>query len=263
MTATDFMYDGLFLSDLGYIVCQFDESGGFSSSSAGSQLDLTTVSVMGGKKYEITGVQYSEPFNTSISICKPDGAAFTIDEFEYLLRWLNRPEYHELILRTADFGAVRFFGTFNVDKVEFRGRLIGFTLNFISDSPFGKYPQEVDKFVISKPGGSIVIYDKSSEVGYVYPDYLEIECTGSGDLVIENSLDGRKTIIENCVIGEVITMDGTVASLSSSKREKILNSFNFRFPRICNTIVSSENKWTFSLPCKVTVKYSPIRKVVF
>lgn len=44
MTATDFEYDGILLSSICFIVCQFDESSGFASSSAGSTLTFTTVS---------------------------------------------------------------------------------------------------------------------------------------------------------------------------------------------------------------------------
>lgn len=262
MDAADFMYDGLFLSDFGYTICHFDNAGGITTESAGSQLTFNRVAAGNGERYYLAGAHYDECFETNIDICKCS-EAITLDEYSSIMRWLNRKEYHELLIRTSEWDAVRYYGTFNVSKVEIDGRLIGFTLNFISNSPFGRMVQEEDTFVIQKAGGTIVIYDESDEIGFIYPDFMEIKCMSSGDLTITNSLDDRITSIKGCKNGEVITMDGTVSSLSSSENRKILNDFNFMFPRIGNTATSSENIWTFSLPCEVRLKYSPIRKVVF
>lgn len=263
MTATDFMYDGLFLSDLGYIVCQFDESSGFSSSSAGSQLTFSTVSQMNGKKYFLAGSKYEECFETSISICKPDGKTFSPDEFEYIMRWLNQNDFHELMIRTDSWDEIRFNGTFNVDKVEFRGRIIGFNLHFISDSPFGRLPQEVSTFTIQNAGDSVTLYDKSGEIGHIYPDSLTIKCLADGELKINNALENRDTIVSGCSTNEVITFDGTVSYVESSTGRDVWNNFNFKFPRLANTMKSKENLWTFSMPCEVEMKYTPIKKVVF
>ena len=86
MTASDFYYDGLLLSDLGYMICQFDEGGGFNTSSAGSQLTLNQVSAFGGRKQMITGASYEECFQTDISICKPDGGTFNTDVEKNLIQ---------------------------------------------------------------------------------------------------------------------------------------------------------------------------------
>lgn len=263
MIATDFMYDGIFLSDFGYIMCHFDDAGGLSTTSAGSQLTFNKVASGNGEKYYLAGTSYDECFEAGFDICKCDAEEVTLDEYSSIMRWLNRKEFHELLIRTSGWDAIRYYGTFNVSKVEVEDRIIGFTLYFTSNSPFGRAVQEKDTFVISAAGDYIVIYDESDEIGFVHPDYMEIECLDSGDLSITNSLDGRTTLITGCVSGEIITFDGTVSSLTSSEDRKILNHFNFVFPRIGNTTTTSENKLTFSMPCNVTLKYSPIRKVVF
>lgn len=263
MIATDFMYDGIFLSDFGYIMCRFDDSGGLNTTSAGSQLTFNKVAVGNGERYYIAGAHYDECFETSFDICKCDADTVTLDEYSSLMRWLNRKEVHELLIRTTEWDAIRYYGTFNVSKIEVEDRIIGFTLYFTSNSPFGRMAQETDTFTISSADGSIVIYDESDEIGFIYPDYLEIKCNSGGDLTITNSMDGRMTSIKGCAKGEVIVFDGTVSTVTTSAQRKILNSFNFVFPRIGNTAATAENRWTFSLPCDVTLKYSPIRKVVF
>lgn len=263
MTASDFKYDSIYLSDLGYIICQFDESSGFSSSPAGVELTFHQKPARHGREFMIAGTEYEEPFQTTFSICKPCGEDFTANEMEFLLRWLNRAEYHEFILRDDEWGETIFYGTFNVEKVEFCGRVVGFNLQFITNSPYGWLTQEQDSFEISEAGGTMLVYDKSSVTGYIYPDELVITCHADGDLIITNSADDRTTQIKNCTDGEVLTIDKYVSTVESSTGRNVLNDFNFKFPRLVNTMASSANLWTFSLPCSVELKYTPARKVVF
>ena len=296
MIATDFIYDGQRLTSLGYMVCQFDESGGFVSSSAGSQLTFYKVSANCGKNYWMAGSQYDEQFEADISICKPDGSEITPVENAALMRWLNRPEYHDLYIgmapiertdeyiasREGDFIVTRdgdrlhileylqyhyddihYRGTFNVDKVEHRGKIIGMTLHFTSDGPFGYGMSRSETFEL-RANGSYSFEDTSDEVGYLYPDSMQIVCNGSGDLILTNSIENRRTVINNVSAGEVITFDKTVASLTSSMgSHSILDDFNYNFFRIANKYDDRTNTITVSLPCSIKFSYTPRRKVVF
>ena len=57
MKSYDFEYDGLTLSDMGYIICKFD-SNGLQTVSNGSQITFNTASTLNGQKYELTDVSY-------------------------------------------------------------------------------------------------------------------------------------------------------------------------------------------------------------
>lgn len=301
MIATDFIYDGQRLSDLGYCICQFDEGGGFVTSSAGSQLTFYPVAANCGRNYWMAGSKYESVFETDISICKPDGAMFTPDEYAYLMRWLNRTGYHDLYLGNVpvvlddvylqgvsgdfilamsgttpqtydpiaimdssfEYDGIHFRGTFNVDKVEHRGAIIGFTLHFTTDGPFG-YGDPVKHVFDLEAGERHTITDVSDEVGYIYPDKFKLISHGSGNLVLTNSVENRRTAINNISDGEMITCDNKVANISTSlATHKILNDFNYNFPRIANTYENRDNVFSSNLACTIELTYTPRRKVVF
>ena len=50
MKSYDFEYDGLCLSDMGYIICQFDAESSQTVSN-GSQITFNTTSTLNGSKY--------------------------------------------------------------------------------------------------------------------------------------------------------------------------------------------------------------------
>lgn len=268
MIATDFIYDGQRLSDLGYMICQFDEGGGFSTSSAGSQLTFTKVAQGCGRNHLLASATYDECFETDISICKPNGSTCTSAEYAALLRWLNRPSFHTLKICMADetaydYDNITFRGTFNVDKVEFRGRIVGFTLHFTSDGPFG-YGAPVNLTFAVTTSTPYTLTDTSDEIGYIYPDSLVITCNGSGNLTLTNSIENRRTMIKNVTNSEAITFDGTVSTVTSSRSaHDVLNDFNYVFFRVANTAASRVNTISTTVNCSITLTYTPRRKVVF
>lgn len=267
MTCTDFQYDGIRLSDLGYMICQFDESGGFASSTAGSQLTFAKVSRNSGRYYLLAGSRYDVPFETSISICKPTGKAFTVAEYAELMRWLNRPDFHDLYIgyddAESEYDDIHFRGTFNVDKVEFRGKLIGFDLTFTSDGPFAYGEQRTYNFTLNG-SNTYTIYEESDEIGYVYPDSLVVTCTEDGDLRLTNSIENRSTSIENVSANEALTFEATVSTLTSSdSSHAVMNDFNFTFFRLANTLEERANVISSNIACTVALTYTPRRKVVF
>lgn len=264
MIATDFEYDGVLLSDLGFMICQFDESGGFVSSSAGSTLNITTVAQNSGRRHIIVGADYKDRNEQSFSICKRDGSRVTSDEYGLIMRWLNRSVFCELTILTLDWQRIHFMCTFNLAKVEHRGSIIGFDLTAITNSTFGWGDPIQDDFVIPSAGDSHDILDESDEIGYSYPDSIKITCNASGDLMIVNSTEpGRKTVITGCVTGEVIQFNGKTFEISSDSEDNIYDRFNYNYVRISNTSSNSTNSLTFSLPCDVSLTYTPVRKVVF
>ena len=89
---------------------------------------------------------------------------------------------------------------------------------------------------------------------------MEIEILEGGDLSIYNDLDKRTMVIKNCVSEEKITLDYPIIS-SSLPSHKIQNDFNWDFFRIVNTFRTKRNNLTVSLPCNITIKYSPIIKL--
>ena len=66
----DFEYDGVCLSDLGYIICSFDDK--TESVLDGSQITFNQTSIMMGKHHLLANAKYEECLKTEFDICKSD-----------------------------------------------------------------------------------------------------------------------------------------------------------------------------------------------
>lgn len=262
MKAYDFYYDGLNLSDKGFIICKFD-SDGINISSNGSHITFNTVQTMNGIKHELVGSKYNDYLTATFQICKHpcrgNDSEISIEESRDIMKWLNRKEFHKFRILNSDYINIFFEATFNVSKIEYNGSICGFELEVITNRPFAVHepiPITINRTSEEK---KIEIYSQSDEEGYIYPD-MEIRIEEDGDFKLYNDLEDRTMIINNCKSGEVITIKYPII-YSSFEEHKIQNDFNWRFFRIANTYRNHINKLTISIPCVIKLSYSPIIKV--
>ena len=273
MNFIDFEYDGHYLSDYEFIVCDFDYSSGIAVVGAGSQITFDKVTRNRGKKYSLVNSTYDECITATFDICKnPEiyttdkEMVITNDEYRDLMRWLNRRDFNpfRLIPDDCDSDVERetcyYNASFNIEKIMYADELIGLRLTMESDKPFG-YGQEVSAtWTFTSANTFKIIADQSDEIGYTYPD-LVITVQSDGDLTIHNELLDRSMVIKNCTYGEVITISGYEQMISTSiSSHNVMNDFNFEFLRIGNTLEERNNKITSSLPCKMIISYKPIIK---
>lgn len=259
----DFEYDGVKLSDMDFVICSFDGGRDMETVPNGGDLTFNTVSEYNGKHWLLTNSIYEEALTATFHIC-PDPCKFQlgdpIDEQtnRKIMRWLNRRTYNKFkpIIAGSD---VHFFGSFIVKGQLFNGNLIGYELTLQTDRPFGIGDPVTISFEIGQ-GETYSFEDTSDEIGYIYPK-MEVTLKSAGTLNIYNSIEPEwGTTIMNCISGEKITFDHPMIS-TSMPSHKIQEDFDYNFPRICNTYTNNLNQMTFSLPCDVTMTYSPVRKV--
>lgn len=263
MKAFDFEYDGIKLSSFGMIICSFDEKG-VETIDNGNKITLNTVSTLGGSKRKLTSTTYDDCLEHTIQICKyscsSDIQEITEIEFRQITSWLQRKKFLKLKFLDKEHIDLYYNASFTkIDKIEIDGKLMGLELNIETSSPHAfKEPRIITiKNLVSN--GKHSINDTSYEEGYIYP-YMEITINESGNLKIYNARENRETIINNCVVGEIITMNYPIIESSNSSRN-IQNDFNYKFFRLANTYDNSRNDLTISIPCTIKIKYSPIVKV--
>lgn len=263
MKSYDFQYDGMCLSDMGYMICKFG-SKGLDTMSNGSQITFNTVSTLQGAKRELTGYEYGDCLETTFQICKKpcdtDNMEIPFKEIRDLMSWLNRKGFHKLKFLDSDYLDLYFEASFtNISRIEIDGRVYGLEVTVRTNRPFAiQEPRSVMiKNLVSN--GEKYFFDISDEEGYIYPK-TEIEIQESGDLSIYNALEDRTTYIKNCTAGEIITMDYPIIE-SSLSSHKIQNDFNWNFFRIANTFKNKRNDLKISLPCTIKLTYSPIVKM--
>lgn len=269
MYAIDFEYDGIYLSDFGMIICNFDDSSGSTTVSAGSKITFNTVPMHKGKRYGLTGTQYDECITATFSIAKNpcniddfSNMKITNDEARDIMRWLNRREFLKFQIFDEDENdrdACYYDASFNIEKVKIGGELFGFTLTMETNRPFG-YGEEQIFVYDMKAGTEYILFDISDEIGYIYPN-LVITCKADGDLTLKNLTEDCLMEIKGCKAGEVITIDGNAQIISTTyDSHAIYDDFNFEFFRIGNEFNDRENVITSSLACTLEIKYEPIIK---
>lgn len=268
--AIDFEYDGQLLSDYGFIICDFNSQSGANVVSAGSQIKFNTVQKNKGSFYNLTSTQYDECIKTTFGICKNpdiyDDLQILDEEYRELFRWLNRKEF--LKFRIVDEeNEIRYYNaSFNISKVKIREILYGLELSMETNRPYA-YGEECNILLkFDNSNLTSTLYDFSDEIGYLRP-HIIITCKSDGDLIIQNDVGDCKTVIKNCVNGEIIYLDNENQIISSSMRKNtsngfndICHAFNYDFFKIGNTYRNRVNTITVTIPCEIEVRYSPIIK---
>lgn len=271
MRAIDFEYDNRYLSDYGFIICDFNFGSGANEIDAGSTITFNKISRHSGKKYSLSSTQYDECITTSFDICKnpdiydPEDMEISNDEYRDIMRWLNRREF--LKFKVIDDGNDNFErdtcyynASFNIDKIKINEKLYGMRLKMETDKPFGYGQEQSVSWTFSDSNVSKILSDISDEIGYIYPTII-ITINRNGDLSLYNELENCTTVIKNCKVGEVITLDGDTHIITTTYiSHDVCNDFNYEFFRIGNTINNRNNRISVSLPCNVVIKYTPIIK---
>lgn len=271
MYAIDFNYDGASLSDFGFLICDFSPSDGANVCDDVTPIEFSKVSYQSGKQWGLVNVSYSSCITTTFDICKnpditePDQMQITDDEYRDIVRWLNRREFKRLFFiyddnYNRDF---RYYNaSFKVSKIKIAEVLYGIRLTMETDKPFAYGEVQTFNWTISNSITRYKVMDLSDEIGESYP-IVKISCTQAGDLSIYNDRDSKTVTINNCSAGEVISINGSLQTISTSlNSHKIQNDFNYEFPKIINTFNNRDNYFRFSLPCTVEMSYIPIVKDV-
>lgn len=264
MNNCDFTFRGETLSSHGYILCDFEPITDLSTIDTDSLRNFSVVSLYNGKYTPFIFSKYEDGLSMRLSICKDtnnDDYIIQPKETSKVKRWLSSPCESELRVSDSAYSGIFWIGSFNVEEVHHSSGCVGFNLEFKSTAPFG-YKDVVTLSGDLVGGGSISINDTSDEEGYIYPE-LSITTKMSGDLTITNEFDGRKTILKNCVSNETITFNNLLQVYTNIKSHNVYDDFNFKFPRVCNTYRKTSNVFTVNLPCKYSLSYRPIAKVVY
>lgn len=274
MYAMDFEYADKRLSEFNCTTCKIDTSGGVEEVNIGCDITFSTVKNSHTSKQSQTASSYDSVYATTFQIMKneeenEENKYFTYEEVRAIYRWLNRREYSKfkpLPDDEQDYD-VHYFGSFNIDEVFLNGRIIGLTLHFTSNAPYGFGEENQYQISISEDNNTFSLFGDSDETTTtIYPKVV-IYCladTGEDGLNIVNQTTGNKVHISNCIAGEVITIDGEYKIITSSNESHttLPNDFNYGYLDIAvDSDGNFENVYEVSVPCEITITYSPIRKV--
>ena len=271
MYSYDFEYDGKLLSDYGFIVCHFDDSGGLDVADGGSEITFETATSHSGKRYFEVGSEYKKCLTTTFYICKnpeiyaDDEMEITADDFRRMSRWLNRREF--LWFHGFDWCQPEVYrpwvrASCNLARVDIGSATMGIEVNVTTDSPFGYGSEEVKVLEFTSGGLSQTLVDKNDEIGECYPE-MTITCNAGGTWTLSDDITGCSCEVKNCVNGEVLHFSGDTMMIdteSVTHKNTLANDFNYDYFRIGNTMDERINTITASIPCSIEFRYRPILK---
>lgn len=274
---TEFIFDGISCREYDLIICSFEgvQSGGIT---AGNQIEFTTFKAPGSGRWIKTSSSYNEQLSFTFQICKrrysPQGGIDPISEQElaFLMRWLVRKDYKRLQFIQEGYENIIYNCQINAERYMIAGQCYGLTLTVICDAPFG-WSQPMTTTISSSTSKTVHLYDSSDEIGEVYPSIDLYVKESTQDIQIENLLTGTKTVIKNCVPGEVIFMENMKIKSSECKESKdkrgydgnhttLFNDFNYQWLTIGNTFNNRENVIIVTGNCDVTLNWCVPRKAV-
>jgi len=277
MYVTDFEYANRRLSEFGCIVCHINSDASMQEKDIGCDITFTTVKNNHTSINSATSTSYDNVYTTTFEIMKnpcktsDDEMFLSPEEVRALVKWLNRREYHKFKLYNPDYEMpeIYYYGSFNVKQIWLGNKILGLSLTFTANAPYGLGEQIRFESYVLESNGTFSVFGDSDEIGTIYPN-IKIECyadTGKGEegFRITNKTTGNYTYIDNCKNGEIIYMDGNhkiIVTDREEHKETLYNDFNYEFLDIeVDASDWCENEYEVSHPCKITISYSPIRKV--
>ncbi len=122
MYANDFEFDGRYLSDYGFVICDIGSDMDMNQVSAGGTVTIQTVRHGNGKRVFPVNATYESCIEADFTICKDpcvyDDTEISDDEMRDLMRWLNRRTYYKMrFLKEPenDDGGCFYNAAFNID----------------------------------------------------------------------------------------------------------------------------------------------------
>lgn len=224
-----FIYNGKHCNLFNLMMCTFESNSGVEDATAGGTLEFSTVKQSGGSRWETTSIDLSEPLEFSFQVYKTNKEEFSDIEKRTIHRWLVRKdEYKELQFEGSD---VIFYSLNNIKWLAVGGQYVGMEISCKTREPWA-LSRPITKTFTVNGASNIMIMDNTDEDGYTLPK-TTITVTQNGAVSILNNFDGHLVTINNCVIGEVITIDSLKREISSSiSTHSLPDDFNFNYPRL-------------------------------
>ena len=233
----DFIFDGVALSDLGYVIAY---DGLVSENAVVSNMTYNTIKPALYDVSRKVGHLYDANLTTTFNIIKnpcifTDTFYMNNDEISELTKWLVRKQYKYFrFVDEEDMTDEVWFRVQNtVEKIREGEYIIGLAITVNANAPYGFTREIIDSWT----GTSHDIIVHSDEEGYIYPTITIIpHSSGNLNLWNKSDVESRHSIIKNVVAGEIITMygDGVQQITTSSSTHDLSSDFNYNFFRLCN-----------------------------
>ena len=251
-----FIYDEQSSDMFEVIMVDFDTP----TASNDEETSLLTGKSHSSDRWDLYGIEYSSPLTSSITICKKDDNTY-IDAYEQraLKKWLCKNRYAWFQVDQDDLTDIYYRCIFNNPQtVDIGRRTGGIKFTMTCDAPYAWSREHIETYTVDSNTGSFLFnYDSDFEENILCP-VVTITSNMNGTIEIINTSDNsRKVLLENCVVGEIVTLDGINDKISSSNGRVVVNSWNKKFLEL----IAGRNDLIINGNCKVDLTYRMPRRV--
>lgn len=244
--ATKFIYNGISSDKFNLMICSFERSSGVSNSKEVSEITINSEKVTGSDKWLKINSDYSSPLSFTFNICKKGGTIFTAIERRMISAWLtsSHGEYKVLQFCSLEYSDVIFHAKCTtLEKNTIAGDVVGYQLTFTTNAPYGFTPEKQLNINMNSDVFTTNIMNSSDELETMLYPKLEITILQNCNFTIINNRINKTFGIDNCTVGEVITINPEIGYIYSSVRgTSVISAFNkVWFGLYCDTFNMSNN----------------------
>ena len=234
--ASSFQFDGIPSETFGLLISEIDGSS-VDSSMGSSSMDILNQKIYRKSTPYLYGMTPSQNLSFEISANTQHSDEIDAEDFQLIQAWLFSPRtYRKLLIMQPDMESVYFNCIFNNPKINRVGnKIVGFTATIECNSPYAWNYPKTTTYTYSVPtvDNSVIFYNSSDDKGaYLYPTCAITMNSFGGYITITNSSDTNRVFsIITLSAGEVITIDSSNQTMSSSLGLKRMANFNKKFLR--------------------------------
>ena len=231
------------VSDFNWIIAHFDADNGESETGYATESIYTASS--DGTTRNLYGTKYSGPEPVRITVIKPDGADWTIEDNRRALKWLTGAKSDSwLDLYIDNDPRYRMLGHVqNVLQYKMDARIVGLVIVFESASPFAFSSLQTLEYTILKEldeseeiRKTTFTIDNPSDDNYTFVNmkttYTNTDTSAGALVAITNKTINETTTIRNLAQNETVTLHNNQSITSDNTTRIFGNDFNFIFPRL-------------------------------
>lgn len=230
-----FLYNSFPSEQYGLYISELDADG-ISNSMGSYEVDIKEAKIFRRPTayfYGTTSIPHLE-FNMS---CLSE-QELTAEDFEGVQKWLfGSSTYKTLQIDQYDMQSVVFYALLNSPEIIRVGnKIMGCSFNVVCNSPFGfNFPQTVIySYTAAVVNATESFYNSSDDTSnYLYPSMVITMNNTGGNLTITNLQDNNRIFeLTDLEPNEIITIDNSFQTISSSTGLKRLSHFNKHWMRL-------------------------------
>jgi len=251
----NFVYDGVSSDIYDVIMVDFESP----TPSNDEETSLLTGKSTSGDRWDLYGVEYASPLTSSITIINNDSTYIDTEKQVALKKWLCKNRYGWFQVEQEDMADIYYRCIFNNPKIYNLGRRnAGLIFTMTCDAPYAWSAEFNRKFSVLESTGTFTFNHTSDFDEYILRPVVTITSNTNGSIEIINTSDHSRTVkVDNCVVGEVITIDGLNDKISSSNGRVVINSWNKNFLEL----IEGKNNLSIKGKCSVNLSYRLPRRV--